>query len=134
MGATENLAVHTKWSDAEDRHDLTQHDDFLHDDIEVRLPGSDPIVGIESYRAFMEASFAGLDGFRVILDDQFATDDRVVCRWRTSGIHSGEFFGIPATGRSVEFAGLSLWEFESGKARRGWVFPDAASLMAQLQS
>jgi len=80
----------------------------------------------------MEGTYAGLPDFRVVLEDQFATDDRVVCRWRARGTHQGELFGIPATGNQIEYTGVSLWEFEAGKARRGWIYPDVASLMAQL--
>jgi len=134
MGAAENLAVHAALTEAENRHDLTHHHEYLHDDIEFVVPGSDPIVGLEAYKSHVEPTFAALEGFRAVLDDQFATDDRVVCRWRASGVHVGDFFGIPATGRTVEFAGISLWEFEDGKARRGWSFPDAAALMTQLLS
>jgi steroid delta-isomerase-like uncharacterized protein len=82
----------------------------------------------------MQALYAGLEGFSVILEDQFATDDRVVCRWCARGTHSGEFFGLPATGKRLEFQGISLWEFDDGKARRGWSFPDIASVMTQLQA
>ncbi len=89
---------------------------------------------MDSYKAMVEALFATLDGFQAILDDQFATDDRVVRRWRASGVHVGDFSGIPATGRTVKFAGMSLWEFEGGKARRGWSFPDVAAIMSQLLS
>ena len=39
MGAAENLAVHTRWTDAEEHQDLSHHRDFLHDDIEVHVPG-----------------------------------------------------------------------------------------------
>jgi steroid delta-isomerase-like uncharacterized protein len=133
MGASENLAVHTRWTDAEERQDLSHHREFLHEEIELRMPGADPIVGVDAYCAHLEATYRGLPDFHVIADDRFATDDRVVCRWRTSGTHSGELFGMPATGKTVEFPGMCLWEFDDGKARRGWVFPDVVSLMSQLQ-
>jgi ketosteroid isomerase-like protein len=42
-------------------------------------------------------------------------------------------FGMPATGKPVEFPDMSVWEFEGGKARRGRVFPDIASIMMQVQ-
>jgi steroid delta-isomerase-like uncharacterized protein len=134
MGTKENLAVHTAWTEAEDRRDLSHHADFMHGDIEFHPPGLDSVVGIEAYIAMMETTYAALEGFSVVLDDQFATDDRVVCRYRTRGTHSGDFFGFPASGKTLEFAGMSLWEFEDGKARRGWSFADVASLMAQLMS
>jgi steroid delta-isomerase-like uncharacterized protein len=133
MGASENLAVHTAWTEAENRHDLTHHGDYLHDDIQFHQPGSAPLVGLGAYLMMMQDLYAGLDGFSVILDDQFATDDRVACRWRARGTHGGEFFGLPPTGKRLEFPGISLWEFDDGKARRGWSFPDIASVMTQLQ-
>jgi steroid delta-isomerase-like uncharacterized protein len=132
MGAAENLELHTRWDDAENRHDLSRHDDYLHPDIEVLAPGVEPMVGIAAYRAMMEANFDGLPDFHTDLDDRFATDDRVVCRWRVSGTHSGELYGFPATGRRIEYAGVSIWEFETGKARRGWLYVDLPALMAQL--
>jgi steroid delta-isomerase-like uncharacterized protein len=132
MGAAENLGVHTRWSDAENSHDLSHHEDFIHNDIEVRQPGAEPVIGIESYRAMMETAYGGVPDFRVVLDDQFATDDRVVCTWRMSGTHTAESFGFPATGKEIEVAGVSVWEFEDGKARRGRIFMDLPALMAQL--
>ncbi|OBG24594.1 ester cyclase [Mycobacterium sp. 852002-51057_SCH5723018] len=134
MGAAENLEVHTRCTADEDRHDLTHHGDYLHDDIVVYQPGAEPVVGIEAYREFMQAAYVGLPDFHVVLDDQFATDNRVVCRWRISGTHSAHSFGFPATGKYVEFAGVSVWEFEDGKARRGWIYSDLPSIMTQLGS
>ena len=104
------------------------------DDIEVHQPGSEPVRGLAAYVAMMEGMCAGLEEFRIDLDDQFATDDRVVCRWRTSGTHTGDFFGMPPTGKRIEFPGANIWELDHGKARRGWAFPDIASLMAQLMA
>ena len=134
MGAKENLAVHTAWTEAEERHDLTHHGDFMHPDIEFHPPGLEPLTGIAAYVTMMETMYAALESFSIVLDDQFATDDRVVCRYRTRGTHNGDFFGVPATGKPLEFAGMSLWEFDGNKARRGWSFTDVAALMAQLFS
>jgi steroid delta-isomerase-like uncharacterized protein len=132
MGATENLALHVEWSDAENRHDLSRHHEFLHDDIQVHVPGAEPYQGFEAYLRMMEELYAGMEGFQAIVEDRFATDDRVACRWRAVGRHTGDLNGIPATGKDLEYAGMSFWEFDDGKARRGWVYPDVAALMTQL--
>jgi predicted ester cyclase len=66
------------------------------------------------------------------LNNQFAIDDRVVCRWKSTGIHAGDMNGIPATGKRLTFAGVSVWEFDDGRARRGFIFPDIAALTSQL--
>ena len=133
MGASENLAVHTALTDAENRHDFSHHGDFLLEDIVFHLAGGEVLVGLNTYIANVQAGYEALDGFSVVLDDQFATDDRVVCRWRARATHTGDFYGYSATGRKIEFPGMSLWEFDHGKARSGWGFLDLASLMAQLQ-
>ena len=132
MGAAENLDVHTRQTEAENRHDLSQHGDFVHDDIAVFVAGGATTTGIEEYRAGLESLFEGMSDFSVVLEDQFATDDRVVCRWRATATHDGDYFGIPATGRTVDYTGVSVWQFDDGKARRGWIFPDNVTMMQQL--
>ena len=132
MSASKNLEVHTRCTEAENRHDLSHHDDFLHDDIVMHVAGTETTVGIEAYCARVQQGYDGVSNFEVVLEDQFATDDRVVCRWRGTGTHDGELYGIPATGRSINYTGVSVWEFDGGKARRGWAFPDNVTLMQQL--
>jgi steroid delta-isomerase-like uncharacterized protein len=134
VGATENLDLHARWAKAENEHDLTHHGEFLHSDIVVVAPGGARYEGLAAYITMMEESYAGLDDFHTDIDDRFATDDRVVCRWRTSGTHRNDHFSIPTTGKHIEFPGVSLWEFDDGKARSGYVFPDVASIMTQLMS
>lgn len=133
MGAAEILAVHVEWAEAENRHDLSRHGEFLHDDIEVHQLGGVLVEGLDAYLSMMETLYAGMADFHTVIDDRFATDDRVVCRWRSSGVHaSDDLFQVPATGRHIEFPGISLWEFEGAKARRGWTFSDLATIMAQV--
>ena len=64
--------------------------------------------------------------------DALIDGDRAVEILHFSGTHAGEFFGLPATGNRIEYTGVSVWEFDGGKARRGWIFTDVATLMAQL--
>jgi steroid delta-isomerase-like uncharacterized protein len=134
VAASENLAVHTALSEAENRNDFSHHGDYLHDDIEFHLVGGEVLVGLDAYVGNVQARYSAREGFSVVLDDQFATDDRVVCRWRVRATHTGDFAGFPATGKQIEFPGMSLWEFDHGKARRGWGFLDLASLTGQLQA
>ena len=134
MAASDNLALHRRWADAEDRHDIGHHDEFLRPEIVVHLPGGEEVVGLPAYLDMLESMYAALEGYRVVIDDAFATDDRVVCRWTSIGRHNGDFSGIPPTGKELRFPGISVWEFEGGKAARGWVLPDIASLMMQVQA
>lgn len=59
-------------------------------------------------------------------------DDKALVRWRFEGTHTGELFGIPATGQRFDIAGMELWEFETGKITGLWHVEEIATLLAQL--
>jgi steroid delta-isomerase-like uncharacterized protein len=134
MGANENLEAHRAWSDVENQYDFARLGEFLHPDIELHLPGGEIVAGLDAYRTMLESRNASFPDFHAENDDVFATNDRVVCRNRSTGTQKGEYFGFPPSGKRITFAGISLWEFDGGKARRGWAFPDVAAMLAQLSS
>jgi hypothetical protein len=85
MGAAETLATHTGWTTYENRHDMSHAEEYLHDDIVINQSGAEGVRGIAAYRAMMEAQHGAFPDWRVVLDAQFATDDRaclsVARRW-----------------------------------------------------
>src|SRR5438552_15262419 len=66
------------------------------------LPGQrDGLVGLKDRVSMLVGGLAST----YTVHDVIAGGDRVVVRWTNSGVHSGEFLGIPPTGRSFDFAG-----------------------------
>jgi predicted ester cyclase len=126
MGAAENLATHIRWAEAENSQDVTvdRWREFVHDDIEIIHMTGDTISGIEAMVENLVDSIETMPDWKNTIDDRFATDDRVVCRWRIRGVPTG-------SESPVEVAGISLWEFQDGKARRGWILSNATYLMQQ---
>ncbi|MCY4462974.1 MAG: ester cyclase [Albidovulum sp.] len=51
---------------------------------------------------------------------------------RQEAIHSGEFFGIPPTGRKVEIRYMDFWKVVDGKIVDNWVMVDFPHVLAQL--
>jgi predicted ester cyclase len=71
------------------------------------VPGADS--GIDGLRLLVGAVRDGFTGTRHQVIQQAVTDDGwVVCHWRMSGKHTGDWFGVPATGRQVSFTGTDL--------------------------
>ena len=66
------------------------------------------------------------------VEDVVAEGDRVVVRWTGLGTHSGEFMGIPPTGRSFTIAGIDVIRFENGRMAEHWHVVDQLALMQQL--
>lgn len=58
--------------------------------------------------------------------------DRVAVRTLFTGIHSGDFFGIPPTGRPVEVSGTHIVRIRDGRIAEHWGNNDDLGLMRQL--
>ena len=49
-----------------------------------------------------------------------------------TGVHPGDFNGIPATGRHVSMTGISIDRIAGGKIVESWEVTDDAGLLRQL--
>jgi predicted ester cyclase len=66
------------------------------------------------------------------IHDVVADGDMVALRCTHSGVHTGELFGLPATGRPFSYNQMHMIRTENGKAVEHWAVRDDASLMRQL--
>ena len=67
------------------------------------------------------------------IEDVVAAADKVAVRVRFRGTHSGEFLGIPATGRAVEYVSHEFYRIAGGLIAEEWICSDMATLFQQLQ-
>jgi predicted ester cyclase len=86
-------------------------------------------VGIAPVVAAFRTAF---DQVRVTLDDVLADGDRVAIRYRYAGRHCGDLFGIPATGRSFDMAGILIARMAQGRVAEYWREEDMLGLQRQL--
>jgi len=56
----------------------------------------------------------------------------VAMLWRITGTHRGNFYGIQATGKKVDFLELGYFRLSDGKIAEGWFMADEAGLLRQL--
>ena len=75
---------------------------------------------------------AAFSDARRSVEDRFGAGDRVVLRLTTRARQSGEFNGIPASGREVVFAGIVIYRFRDAKIAESWGELDCAGLWRQL--
>jgi predicted ester cyclase len=66
------------------------------------------------------------------VDGIVAEDDKVACRWTSTGTHEGDLFGIPPTGKSVKVTATVWYRVENGRLAEGWINRDDVGLMRQL--
>jgi predicted SnoaL-like aldol condensation-catalyzing enzyme len=88
--------------------------------------------GAAEVKAIFDAFRAGLEGFSVQVQHQLADDQFVMTHKIFSGRHTGELFGIPATGRDVRFAVMDVVRIGDSRIVEHWAVVDLPSLQAQL--
>lgn len=93
------------------------------------LPGQG--TGLQGLKDRAQAIIDGLDPHFTI-EDVIAEGDKVVVRWTNSGTNSGEFLGMPATGRSFSVQGIDIYRLADGKLAEHWHVVDMLAHMQQL--
>ena len=66
------------------------------------------------------------------IEDLIAKDDRVWAVWTMRGTHTGQLFGIPATGRPIEVLETGIWRLQDSLVVEAWFFGDELRLLRQL--
>lgn len=61
-----------------------------------------------------------------------AVGDKVIERTTAGGTHKGEFNGIPATGKRVEWTEIHIYQLANGKVVELWSEIDFLAILMQL--
>ena len=86
----------------------------------------------EGGKMFLGAFFNGFPDCEFTLDDMIAEGDAVVTKKTFTGTHSGEFGGIPPTGKRVTLQFVDIMRVRDGKIVEHWLSMDQLSFMQQL--
>jgi predicted ester cyclase len=97
---------------------------------EVLPPGTPS--GRDGVKHFFQTWRRGFPDGRVTLDLVIAEGDLVTAYETWTGIHAGEFMGIPASGKSVKFQAVDIIRVVDGEFVEHWGISDTMSLMQQL--
>ena len=91
------------------------------------------LVGIEAVKNFYLNYFLGFSDVEFTIVDAFGQGDKIVKYWNFKGTHTGDFFGIPASGNKLDLSGTTLVSIKDGKIAREQDFFDMMSMLNQLQ-
>ena len=105
-------------------------DELFHPEFQSMTPQG--TLDRAGFRGYVEMWRSGFPDIHCEVDDLIEEGDRVAWSVRARGTHSGEFMGIPATGRTVDFDSLNIGEFRDGVAYRHTVLMNDMKMMQQL--
>ncbi len=100
---------------------------FVHHLTDPRLP-----QGRDGIKALGQVIVAGFPDVHASVQELMADGDKVIERTQTSATHTGEFNGIPATGRQVGWTEIHIYRLEDGKIAEQWSEIDLLGLLVQL--
>ena len=111
---------------------ITFSDSYLHKEHKFHFPFFPQPIGIEEHKQMDRDFITGFPDAKIIVDDLFASDNKVVLRGKFTGTHKGEFNKIPATSKKINLPFISIVEFKDGKNIDEWVEMDTIKMMQQL--
>jgi steroid delta-isomerase-like uncharacterized protein len=92
----------------------------------------EPLQGRETWQHGFELMKRAFPDLEAHIDDIVAADDKVALRLTLHGTHQGEFQGIPATGRTVDYVSHEFYRVQDGLIAEEWICSDMASLFRRL--
>lgn len=110
--------------------DLINETNFT-DDITL-ITSPENVVGIEAFKSYYSNFVTGFSNVEFTLVDVFGQGDKIVKHWSFKGTHSGDFFGMPATGKVVNIDGVTLVKMKEGKIAVEQDFMDNMVFLQQL--
>ena len=93
-----------------------------------------PLVpqGLAGFKQFFADWFNATSDWNYSLSKIVAEGDTVWVYGTYSGIHKGEWLGIPATNKSYQIAAVDIFRVQDGKLAEHWDVIDAYGLFKQL--
>ena len=130
MTNEQNKALMRRFLEASIADDQTAFRDLLAPDFVAHL--SD---GLQSREAFLQQTkvFAlAFNDRQFTVEDQVAEGDKIVARATWQGTHSGDFQGMPPTGKRIMIGAFIIDRIKDGKIVEHWSLFDTMGMMQQL--
>jgi steroid delta-isomerase-like uncharacterized protein len=91
-------------------------------------------AGVEGVHDVFRLSNVAFTNFKHVIEDQIAEGDRVVTRVTATGDHVGDYWGVPATGKTVSMEGIAIHRIAGGKIAEHWGKSDLYGLIQRMKA
>jgi len=128
-----NLQMYERvWDDIVNKRQIDQINEEHFDKQVILVTSPENIVGIDGFKAYYNNYLIGFSDVTFTILDAFGQGDKIVKHWRFQGKHTGDFFGIPPTGKIVDVEGVTLVKMKDGKIAQEQDFFDNLVFYQQL--
>ena len=135
MSVQENVALMRRWFKEVWNEGRTQtvYDLLAPDAVAIgQLEDGSPLRGPAEFASFVERTRGAFPDIKVVVEDVFGADDKVVLRWSATMTHRGDDLGVPATGECVRLSGITIARFADERIIEGWDNWDQLGMLKQI--
>ena len=129
-----NIKMYTETWDAiinEGRFELFNEDHFMPDVVMHAEPEN--VVGIEGMKGYYQALLSAFSDGKFTVNNIFGEGDQLTKHWTFRGRHTGDFFGVPASGNEIVMTGSTIVRMSpDGRIAEEQDFMDNMAILAQM--
>jgi steroid delta-isomerase-like uncharacterized protein len=122
--------INTYTEDFWNKHNIAAFDKYYTTDFIMHFADGDQ--NSEQYKGVCQAYFTAFPDLHITTDDLVAEGDKITKVWTATCTHTGEFMGIPATGKQIVVKGIEVFHIVDGKITEVWASMDNLGMMQQL--
>lgn len=90
-----------------------------------------PLRGFEGVKQLHDF-WKPFSDLKLTIENMCSDGEWVACHFRLRGRHTGDFMGMPATGKSMDITATGMFRCQNGKVAENIVNPDALGMLQQL--
>ena len=129
---THNKGIARRFFAASDANDEAALNELLAPDLVAHVPAVPGPVNRETLLQVGRMFSAAFSDSPYTIKDQLAEVDKVATRVTWRAVHTGEFQGLPATGKQIMGPGMMIMHIKHGKIVEYWANYDQMGMMRQL--
>lgn len=114
------------------RGDLDAVDQIVDANVVSHSPFPGQAPGRQGFKAGLSLFRAAFPDMTLTIRDIVSSGDKVVGYFSVRGVHRGELFGVPATGKEVSYDEIVIVRFAGGKIVEHWSVADTLAMMQAL--
>jgi len=111
--------------------DLDAVDELLTDDFTPHTWGG-MSSGKRDLKRAIERVSAGISDEKMTIEDVLAEGDLVAVRLTSAATHTGDFMGMPPSGKRYEIGEIHIFRLQDGQVAEHWHQADFMGMMKQL--
>jgi steroid delta-isomerase-like uncharacterized protein len=129
----QNRAIVSRWFSEVTRENFdTMFEQLFAADCVQRMPPNAEPMGPNEFKRLVKDFYSAFSEVTHTVEELITEGDRVAASVSVRAVHAGEFLGVPASGKELEWTAIAIFRISDGTIRERWEIHDHAGVMRQL--